>query len=176
MRIVKFSFKLLIVLASVHLVLPYIAVWHLKDSIERGNIQALSRGVDWKAVRDGLKEDISDGIIDPVHRHPVDDGSLPPFGASFARGIAETQIDREVTPEKLVPLLAKLHSGSPDTDPLSSIEWAFFETPTVFMVTIRGPSTDEGHLRLRLVMRGGKWLLVRIWAPQDMIERIFDVL
>ena len=30
---------------------------------------------------------------------------------------------------------------------------------------------DEGHLRLRLELRGGVWTITRAWIPQDIVER-----
>ncbi len=47
-------------------------------------------------MRDALKQDISDGIIGPVQTQMAAN-TLPPFGASFVNGIADTAIDREVT-------------------------------------------------------------------------------
>ena len=57
--------------------------------------------VDWYSVREGIKEDICDLVIDQPQQ-AQDGGQLPPFGAGFVRGIATNVIDKQVTPEALV--------------------------------------------------------------------------
>ena len=57
--------------------------------------------VDWGSVREGIKEDICDLVIDQPPQDQAD-GKLPPFGAGFVRGIATNVVDRQVTPEALV--------------------------------------------------------------------------
>lgn len=156
--------------ATAYMVSPYVALWRLEAALERGDVVALERGVDWKTVRDGLKQDIADGVIGPLQTQ-LASNTLPPFGSSFISGIMETAVDREVTPQNLVSVMAQMRPGEVDANPFSCFDWAFFESPTVFTVTVHNNDADEGHLRLRLEMRGGKWVLVRAWVPQDIIER-----
>ncbi len=153
-----------------YMVSPYVALWQLEAALQRGDTLALERGVDWKMVRDGLKEDISDGIIGPMQAQ-LASNALPPFGASFVSGIAETAVEREVTPQNLVAVMRQMRPGEVNANPFACFDWAFFESPRVFTITVRNADPDEGHLRLRMELRGGKWMLVRAWVPQDLIER-----
>jgi hypothetical protein len=161
---------LFILFAFAYMASPYVALIRLQVALERGDVVALERGVDWKTVRDGLKQDISDGVIGPLQTQ-LASNTLPPFGSSFISGIMETAVDREVTPQKLVTVMAQLRPHDVDTNPFKCFDWAFFESPTVFTVTVHNDDADEGHLRLRLELRDGHWVLVRAWVPQDLIER-----
>lgn len=162
------GFFLLFALA--YMASPYVALMRLEAALERGDVPALERGVDWKTVRDGLKQDIAEGVIGPMQTQ-LASNTLPAFGSSFISGIMETAVDREVTPQKLVTVMAQMQPAETSTNPLKCFDWAFFESPTVFTVTVHNEDADEGHLRLRMEMRGGRWVLVRAWVPQDLIER-----
>ena len=170
MRIRHVGSCFFVLFALAYMVSPYVALWRLEAALVRGDTLALERGVDWKLVRDGLKEDISDGIIGPIQAQ-LASNSLPPFGASFVSGIAETAVEREVTPQNLVAVMRQMRPGEVNANPFACFDWAFFEGPTVFTVTVRNEDPEEGHLRLRMELRGGKWMLVRAWVPQDLIER-----
>lgn len=156
--------------ALAYILSPYVALMRLEAALERGDVAALERGVDWKTLRDGLKQDIADGVIGPMQAQ-LASNTLPQFGSSFISGIMETAVDREVTPQKLVTIMAQMRPGEIEANPIKSFDWAFFESPTVFTVTVHNDDPDEGHLRLRMEMRSGRWMLVRAWVPQDIIER-----
>jgi hypothetical protein len=156
--------------ALIYLASPYVALFRLEAALQSGDTQALERGVDWKMVRDGLKQDIADGVIGPMQAQ-LASNTLPPFGSSFISGIMETAVDREVTPQNLVAMMRQLRAPEADSNPLKRFDWAFFESPMAFTITVRKEDADDGHLRLRMEMRGGKWVVVRAWVPQDLIER-----
>lgn len=149
---------------------PYVALFQLEAALERGDTLALERGVDWKMVRDGLKQDIAEGVIGPMQAQ-LASNTLPPFGSSFISGIMETSVDREVTPQNMVAVMRQLRGQEVESNPFKCFDWAFFESPMAFTVTVHNEDGDEGHLRLRMEMRGGKWILVRAWVPQDLIDR-----
>jgi hypothetical protein len=159
-----------ILFALAYLASPYVALFQLEAALERGDTQALERGVDWKMVRDGLKQDIADGVIGPMQAQ-LASNTLPPFGSSFISGIMETSVDREVTPQNLVAVMHQMRAPEIESNPLKCFDWAFFESLVAFTVTVHNEDAEEGHLRLRMEMHGGKWVLVRAWVPQDLIER-----
>lgn len=153
---------------------PYIALWRLEAAVERGDTVALERGIDWRSVRDGLKQDIADGIIGPAQTQTqLTANALPPFGASFITGIADTAIDRDVTPQNLIAVMRQMRPAEKSRNPFSCFAWAFFESPTAFTVTVRNEDDegDESHLRLRMELHHGRWMLMRAWVPQDLVER-----
>jgi hypothetical protein len=158
-----------VILALIYAASPYVALWRLERALDHGDTQALERGVDWPSVRAGLKQDIAEGIIGPVPTN-LAATTLPPFGASFIAGIADTAVDHDVTPQNLVAVMRQMRQ-EPEPYLLSRFSWAFFESPTLFGVTVRTSDDEDGHLRLRLALRGGRWTLIRAWIPQDIIER-----
>ena len=80
---------------------PYVTLYRLGQAIRSGDAARLETMVDWSSVREGIKEDICDLVIDQPPQEQAD-GKLPPFGAGFVRGIATNVVDRQVTPEALV--------------------------------------------------------------------------
>ena len=82
-------------------VYPYVTLYRLGQAIRSGDAVRLETMVDWASVREGIKEDICDLVIDQPPQEQAD-GKLPPFGAGFVRGIATNVVDRQVTPEALV--------------------------------------------------------------------------
>ncbi len=160
---------------------PYVAMYQLKLALETGDTARLERRIDWASVREGLKQDIADGIIGPVQTQ-LASNTLPQFGASFMAGIANSMIEHDVTPQNLIAVIRQSqdrpqdHNG-PHVDGLGSmlqcLTTASFEGPASFNVVIATASDDpdEGHLRLRLELQNGTWRVVRAWIPQDMVER-----
>lgn len=149
---------------------PFMALCRLANSLDRGDSHEVEMAIDWTAVKAGLKEDIADGVIGPTSGS-LASNTLPPFGASFASGIAQSAVEQEVTPQNIIAVMRQMQGGEAMPNPLSMLEHAYFEAPTVFIVTIHDTDSEGGHLRLRLALEGGQWRVVRAWIPQDMIER-----
>lgn len=140
---------------------PYVALYRLGMAIHGADATTLQAMVDWYSVREGIKEDVCDAGSD------VQSGALPPFGASFARGIASTSIDRAVTPQAVLaavttapaqPASANVHIG-----------WAFFDGIKSFSVNLHAPG-EKDPIRLRLTFRDWAWHVHRVWLPDDMLS------
>lgn len=169
-----------ILLALAYVAAPYVVVWRLSSAMEHGDAVALRQLVDWGSVRAGLKEDIAEGLVGPgsvnqnasVQTIGVD--TLPPFGASFAAGIAGSVVDHDVTPEHLVATLHQLQPAETNAGPMPpvGVRQAFFDGPTSFVLEVRCPGqfADDAPLRLRLAISDGVWKVVRAWIPQDLID------
>ena len=193
----------LVVLA--YLAAPYVTLWRLAHALQTGDARTVEGIIDWNAVRQGLKQDVADGIVglpegdddtprkiasddDTPRKISSDDAqptptarfatnTLPPFGASFMTGIAGNVIDREVTPSHVVKMVREFTSADDESiagmiSALGEVH-AFFDGPTSFVMRLRcaGQDDDDPPLRVRLVLRGGSWRVVRVWVPQDLIER-----
>lgn len=155
---------------------PYVVVWHLSNALRQGDAMALRELVDWGAVRTGLKDDITNGLVGMGGGHLEGAGDfLPPFGASFVAGIAGSAVDHDVTPEHLVAMLRQFQPadrvGGPA--PPAGVRQAFFETATSFLIEVRcpGQDADDEPLRLRLAISDGAWRVVRAWVPQDLLDQ-----
>jgi hypothetical protein len=152
---------------------PYVALWRLEKALDAGDTATLERSINWSSLRTGLKQDIADGIIGPVQlQAPAN--TLPPFGASFISGIADSAVEHDVTPQNLIAIMRQMRAA--DTTPTSMFDcfrWAFFDSPTSFTVVVNTDSADgdDSTLRVRLELHGGTWTVMRAWVPQDMVER-----
>jgi hypothetical protein len=150
---------------------PYVTLYRLGYAIQRADTGTLESLVDWPAVREGIKEDVCDLAAD----EPGDkaESGLPAFGASFMRGIASSAIDREVTPQAL---LAAATSGPPASAPANPapigadvhVHWAFFDSPTTFMVSLQPPGKAE-PVKLEMDLRNGAWRVTRVWLPAALL-------
>ena len=147
---------------------PYITLYRLGAAIQSGNAKMLEKLVDWPAVREGIKEDICDLVVDdPIARTAT---QLPPFGASFMRGIASGAIDRAVTPQALLAATSTLPEKPPSRRLGADlyVNWAFFDSLSEFMVSLQTPGQTE-PIKLEMGLRHGGWRIRRVWLPSEML-------
>jgi len=148
---------------------PYVTLYRLGAAIQSADTTTLESLVDWPAVREGIKEDVCDLALDDPG--PKTGDELPPFGASFMRGIASSAIDQAVTPQAL--LAATSTSIMPASQPAPRgadvhVNWAFFDSPTTFLVSLQAPGQGE-PVKLELDLRGGEWRIQRVWLPAELL-------
>lgn len=154
---------------SIYVAYPYVTLLRLGMAVQSADAATLESLVDWPAVREGIKEDVCDlgGAGDASKS-----GNLPPFGASFVRGIASSTIDQTVTPEALVSGAATTSGNQPPRAQKSGsmhIDWAFFQDPTTFIVSFRTTTADE-PIRMEMDLRDGQWLVRRVWLPETWLS------
>ena len=146
---------------------PYVTLYRLGQAVRDGNASTLESIVDWSSVREGIKEDICDLVIDPPQQ-TLTSSQLPPFGAGFVRGIAANVVDRRVTPEGLVAAARQPDvSRSPRGDAMQ-VSWAFFASPAAFTVDLNSPG-QSAPIRLQMELRYGTWHVTRVWLPPEML-------
>jgi hypothetical protein len=173
------------VLAAAYVAYPYVTLYRLGDAIRRGDATPLESLVDWDGVREGIKEDVCDNVLAvPPPPQVVQDhqagAALPPFGASFVRGIAGNVIDKNVTPTGLVSAAQRSQAvdasgeparqaAEPRADP--RIVWAFFDGPTSFSVDLLPPgdAAVQEPIRIQMQLRHGEWKVTRAWLPPSML-------
>jgi hypothetical protein len=169
-----------LLLTAAYATTPYFTLWRLYGALCGGNTEALAGMVDWQAVRAGVKQDIDDGIIGMSQPQLVASNGLPPFGAGFVSGIAGNEVDRELTPERIEVAARSLSTleatpvAQPPRGGLHAIEHAFFDSPRGFELRLRPPGCDpdDPPLRVRLELQGITWRVVRVWVPQEIVERM----
>jgi Protein of unknown function (DUF2939) len=160
---------------------PYVYLWRLYRALEQGDAVTLTQVVDWNSVRQGLKDDIAEGIIGlPPSTRTIASNTLPAFGTGFVTGIASNVVDEQITPQHLAqamreaePVEARPRVEAPGTGGgYGSLEHAFFTGPTTFLVRIRLPGQDQEDppLRMELNLCGGGWKVIRAWIPQDLMD------
>jgi len=148
---------------------PYITLYRLGEAIRTSDAGTLEMLVDWPSVREGIKEDICDLVVDDGE--PQHGAKLPPFGASFIRGIAANTIDQKVTPQGLAAAtMAQPASQHAAAKPKANIhvDWAFFDSPTAFTVSLREQGLAD-PIRLEMELRMGEWQVRRVWLPPEVL-------
>jgi hypothetical protein len=148
---------------------PYVTLYRLGSAIQGADAATLESLVDWPAVREGIKEDVCDlASDDPA---PTKTGAeLPPFGASFVRGITSSSIDKTVTPQAL--LAAATLPAKPEPQPPRGadvhVNWAFFDSPTTFLVSLQAHGQSE-PIKLEMDLQDGEWRVMRVWLPAELL-------
>jgi hypothetical protein len=147
---------------------PYVTLFRLGSAIKTADTATLEALVDWPAVREGIKEDVCDLALDDPN--PQSAASLPPFGASFMRGIASSAIDQAVTPQALLAATATVPPKQPADQRGADVHvnWAFFDSPTTFMVSLQAPGQAD-PIAIELDLKHGAWRVMRVWLPAALL-------
>jgi hypothetical protein len=149
---------------------PYVTLYRLGSAIQSADATTLETLVDWPAVREGIKEDVCDlGTDAPA---PKTGAKLPPFGASFVRGIASNSIDKSITPQALLAAATtSLPAHQPTQPPRGAdvhVSWAFFDSPTTFLVNLQAQGQPD-PIKLELELQNGEWRVQRVWLPAELL-------
>ncbi|MDR3537525.1 MAG: DUF2939 domain-containing protein [Acetobacteraceae bacterium] len=162
-------FAALLAVGATYVAYPYYTLYRLGEAIRHGDSVTLQAFVDWPSVREGIKEDICDLVLDD----PADasrSAGLPPFGASFVRGITSNSIDRAVTPEALVAAVSTpAQRPAVDAGADVHVDWAFFDDLTDFTVSLKAPG-QANPIRLQMQLRDAQWRVRRVWLPADLLQ------
>jgi len=142
---------------------PALTLYQLQSAVRDGNATTLSRFIDWPAVRQGVKEDICDLVLDEPG-DPAKKGELPPFGASFVRGVTGASVDHTFTAEALANMGHPIEPRHDD----AQIDWAFFSGPLRFNVHVSVAGVTD-PVRAELALTGWRWQVIRVWIPPALL-------
>ena len=159
----------LLIVAMGYIAYPYVTLYQLGHAIRSGNAVALQSMVDWPAVREGIKEDICDLVIDEP-QEAKQGGKLPPFGAGFVRGIATNVVDTRITPQALVEVAQGQDAAPVARGAAVQVSWAFFASPSEFVVDLSTPGQAD-PIRLQMTLRDGCWYVTRVWLPAELLGK-----
>ena len=147
---------------------PYLTLYRLGSAIRDADAATLESLVNWSTVREGIKEDVCDIVAE--QSGPRTGSELPAFGASFMRGIASSAIDQAVTPQAFLAATSTVPSARPTPHGADvHVNWAFFDSPTTFMVSLRAPGQTE-PLKLEMDLQHGQWRVQRVWLPTELLS------
>ena len=153
----------------VYVAFPYVTLYRLGSAIHGADAATLESLVDWPAVREGIKEDVCDLSADEPG--PTNAGAqLPPFGASFIRGITSNSIDKAVTPQALLAAATVPVNPPPQQQRGADVRvnWAFFDSPTTFLVSLQAHGQAE-PIKLEMDLKKGEWRVMRVWLPSELL-------
>ena len=151
---------------------PFVTLHQLRTAVQAGDAATLSALIDWPAVREGIKEDICDLVLD----EPADStakADLPPFGASFVRGVTGSAVDREITAETLVaftrpPVSEVVATSDPKDD--TRVGWAFFSSLTRFSIDVITAGEPQ-PVKVEMGLSGLHWKVMRVRIPANLLEQ-----
>jgi hypothetical protein len=155
-------------IGTAYVAYPYVTLYRLGSAIQSADAGTLESLINWPAVREGIKEDVCDlAADDPT---PKTGAELPPFGASFVRGIASSAIDQAVTPQALLTATIALPAGQPVARGADvHVNWAFFDSPTTFLISLQAHGQPD-PIKLEMDLKHGSWRVQRVWLPAELLS------
>lgn len=157
--------------------LPYWSAYSLAQGLKVGDRAVLERQVDWDRVRAGLKDDISQVLVEGNQ----DNGARAFLAAALGPQLVDAALDSLVTPANV----ASLAQGAADRkakreetaaakdvarDPVAHLTWAFFTSPSQFLVTLETDQVKDGTADLYFERQGLSWPLVRVKLPDSALS------
>ena len=155
----------LVLAGTTYAAYPFVTLYRIQFALRGGDTPTLRSLVDWYSVREGIKEDICDLVLDEPGNIP-NQARLPAFGASFVRGVTGRSVDREFTPEKIAKI-AEVDASSPND---AFVSWAFFTSPAHFEVDVSVPGQAQ-PVRADLELAGIRWKVIRVWIPSTLLKQ-----
>jgi hypothetical protein len=148
---------------------PALALLRLDRAMADGDAAGIARMVDFPAVRKGLAQEVAEGMpAAPAPIRPAAD-TLPPFGFSFASGIADHAITHRLTPGRLIGL-TRSHAAPGVPPARMRLAGVWIEGPTRMGVRLH-MTGERQPIRLWMQFEHGRWMLARIWLPPALLRR-----
>ncbi len=138
---------------------PYITIRHIRASIARGDANALSRDIDFPALRANLKEQLDFLAINESLRSNV---KTPDF-LSLRKAVFAGLIDAYVSPASI----DRLPAATQDLLKLDSISCAY-DSLSQFSVTLK--KADDA--KLILTRSGLRWRITNLWLVDPVTSSI----
>ena len=154
---------------------PFYAFYTLKEAAKAADRDQIDEVVDFSAVRDSLKSQVSAIIIHAVQQdRELRDNPFAAAGALLAPAITDRLIESLVTPDGIAMILnqGRLSGNTPgtaSTRQTAEMHASFaYRGLDRFRVELNGPSMTDGPVGLILERRGFvRWKLIRVDLPSD---------
>ena len=169
--------------------LPYFNIYSLAQALKSGDRDTLENYIDWPVVRQKLKEELAAKMAAVAFGGGEKTDRDASGGEALGKGIAgmlgptmiNNMVDSYVTPAGLAALIKNKTSGGNTSagnpkinrDVLqnltNSVKWAFFESPTTFVVHLQPPDKPE-VVKLKFGFYGTNWKLNGFTLPEEFYE------
>jgi hypothetical protein len=168
------ALALLLVLAAIYLGSPLYAVHTLQKAAVAGDVDRIAAGVDFPAVREGLKPQVAAAIEGRLPRDlEASDDPIEAVGRLLAPSLADVAVDRFVTPRGIATLMRghrpsdrDRHEANPDMD-----RKAGYVGLNHFRVRLRNKRRSEDGPIFLFERRGfASWKLVRVDLPPRWLD------
>jgi Protein of unknown function (DUF2939) len=169
--------------------LPYFNAYSLAEALKSGDRDTLESRVDWPIVRQKLKEELAAKMAATAFGSGEKTDRDASSGEALGKGIAgllgpamiNNMVDSYVTPAGLAALVKNKKSDEDTSNAASkinpsllqnvtnSVTWAFFESPTTFVVHLQPPDKPE-VIKLKFGFYGTNWKLNGFTLPEEFYE------
>ncbi len=172
---------LLVAVAALgYLAWPYWCAYSLARGAETGDRAALERYVDWPALRTSAKEEVGGALM--AAQGALGGLGVGPSAADLGSALVGQAVDAALTPQAVSEMIARSKSGGsaggagrtagpggiiPAKFSRENVKWAFFESPTSFVVDLAPRADREEIVKLRFRLDGFVWKLSDVDLPQN---------
>ncbi len=164
--------SMVVVLVGSYFASPYLAAVGLVNAVRAGDKDGLEERVDFPAVREHLKAEITATFVAKLRDDPeMQSNPFAGLGLALIPMMADKAVDALVTPEGLTHLLAQGQDAG-DKKPVFGLpKDAGYITLDRFRV--RAPAGKDGTKKIELILRRQglfHWTLTRIELPKNFLE------
>jgi hypothetical protein len=150
---------------------PYVAIVGLANALRAGDKDGLEERVDFPAVREHLKAEITASFVSKFQSDPeLQSNPFAGLGLALVPMMADKAVDALVTPEGLTRLLASENEA--DRGPVLGLpKDAGYMTLDRFRVS--APAGQDKSSKINLILRRKglfHWTLTRIELPKDVLD------
>lgn len=164
----------LAVLLGFYIGSPYMAVRSLRNAAFEGNSDKIEAKVDFPAVRESLKSQLTASMMTSMNSDPdMRDNPFSGIGAMIMPAMIDRMVDSFVTPEGIAASIrgqkptdkAKLENNP---DIVSRTEYVNLDR---FRVRVSNRKAEKNGLSLLFERRGfASWKLIRLEMPADLLK------
>lgn len=171
---VAVAVALLLIAGGFYFGSPYLAVRSLQAAAAGGDKDALEQKVDFPAVRESLKSQMSAALMAKIQTDPaMKDNPFAALGAALLPTMINGMVDALVTPDAIAAAVRGQKPGEKakleaNPDLASETEWVGLDR---FRVKSRNTKTDEEGPSLLFERRGfASWKLIKMELPPTLFD------
>lgn len=175
-KLVLVAVAALLIAGSAYAGSPYLAASNLKAAAVSGDAAQIEANVDFPAVRDSLKSQMSAAMMQKLNSDPkMKDNPFAGLGMMMVPAIVDKVVDAYVTPDGLSALIqgakptdAKGSAGSTNPNIEYDYEWVSSDR---FRVNLTNIQTQQSGLALVFERRGVvSWKLIKVDLGDSFFE------
>ncbi|WP_038047447.1 DUF2939 domain-containing protein [Thermus caliditerrae] len=149
----------LLALAGYGFLAPFLTLRGLAAAVERKEVQALERYVDFPRVREALKADLSASLMKEMQN---EENPFAALGLLFTAGMVNVLVDALLTPEGLASLGTGKEPGQASLEEVRNWRLRYLGLSRAFIY-----HKDDPRSGLVLERQGLRWRVVRLQMPLD---------
>ncbi|MEA3009987.1 MAG: hypothetical protein QOJ91_1679 [Sphingomonadales bacterium] len=165
---------LLLIAVGIYVGSPYYAIYSLRNAALEADTDELEAGVDFPAVRDSLKSQMSAAMMTKMQNDPeMRNNPFAGLGAMMMPAIVDRMVDSFVTPDGIAAMMR----GQKPTDRAKAQANPDIESRTEyvnlnrFRVRLHNKKSNEDGPSLLLERRGfATWKLIKLEIPAGLLD------